>query len=200
MRIGVLALQGGFREHLNAIARVGAETRAVRDPDDLVGLAGLVVPGGESTTISLLADKTGLRAPIQERIQEGFPVLGTCAGMIMLADRVIDGRDDRPPFGGIDMTVQRNAFGRQRESFEIDVAIPELGEDPFCGVFIRAPQVVQVGDDVAVLAEIPAKTAMGKIAAVRQGSLLATAFHPELADDSRIHGYFLRMVKGEGVQ
>lgn len=197
MRIGVLALQGGYREHSIALERQGARAVAVRVPSELAGLDGLVIPGGESTTISLLADRTELRQPIVELIAQGMPMLGTCAGMIMLADRVAGGRADRPSFGGIDMTVQRNAFGRQRDSFEQEVHIAALGAGAFPGVFIRAPQVTQIGSDVIVLGSVSFPNAPGRIVAVRQGSLMATAFHPELVDDGRIHGYFLRLVKGE---
>ena len=201
MRIGVLALQGGFREHSSILGGLGIDVQPVRDPESIDDLDGLVVPGGESTTNALLADRTGLRAGIEAQIAAGLPVFGTCAGMIMLADRVLDGRADRQSFGGINMTVRRNAFGSQRESFEAQIQVPELGDRPFPGVFIRAPQVEHIGDAVSVIAELPDRATQvdppsaGSIVSVRQGWLLATAFHPELTDDARLHEYFVGMVE-----
>ena len=205
--IGVLALQGGFREHEEALVDCGAATVRVRNSADLDGVDGLLIPGGESTTISLLASRSGMLEPVRELVADGMAVYGSCAGMIMLADEVLDGRDDRPSFGGIDMSVRRNAFGRQVDSFEVDLSFEKsvgvaLAVRPFPAVFIRAPWVERVGDEVAVLAQVPgAKTAdvteaAGKIVAVRQGRLLATSFHPELTHDRRVHQYFLEIVKG----
>ena len=182
MKIGVLALQGDFREHLNAAAEAGQETIAVRRPEELDNIDALILPGGESTTIALLADSYQLMAPIKRRISQGMPVYGSCAGMILLADRVIDGVEGQKTFGGINMTVRRNAFGRQVDSFE--GAITFAGKS-VNGVFIRAPWVEEVGSGVEVLA-----ISNGHPVAVRQGKLLATSFHPELTGDLTVHKYF----------
>lgn len=179
------------------LEQVGASTIAVREPEQLAQAEALVIPGGESTTISLLASKTGLLELVRARINDGMPAFGSCAGMIMLADRVLDGREDRPTFGGIDMTVRRNAFGRQVDSFETQLEIPQLGTRDFPGVFIRAPWVEAVGDDVEPLATLTEPDSGARIVAVRQGKLLATAFHPELTTDTRIHALFCAIVKGE---
>jgi 5'-phosphate synthase pdxT subunit len=202
MKIGVLALQGGVAEHCDVLSDLGVTPVRVRAAVELDDLAGLLIPGGESTTISLLADRTGLRQPICELIQHDFPVFGTCAGMIMLADRVTDGRADRPPFGGIDMTVARNAFGRQRESFEMNIDFVGIGGGPFPAVFIRAPAVIDVGPGVGVLSRLPVAVAseagtLGRVVAVRHRRKLAVAFHPELTNDTRVHEYFLQIAKGE---
>lgn len=171
--IGVLALQGDVREHVAALRAVGAEPRPVRRPGELDGLAGLVLPGGESTTIDRLARVFGLHEPIRTRIRQGLPVYGSCAGMIQLAERILDGHPQQQSFGGIDMTVRRNAFGRQVESFEVDLEVDAVGGAPFRAVFIRAPWVEQVGAGVEVLAAVD-----GHPVAVRQGARLATSFHP----------------------
>ncbi|GAA4874786.1 pyridoxal 5'-phosphate synthase glutaminase subunit PdxT [Kitasatospora sp. NPDC048365] len=195
--IGVLALQGDVREHLVALAAADAVARQVRRPEELAEVDALVMPGGESTTISKLAVLFGLMDPLRERVAAGMPVYGTCAGMIMLADKILDGRDDQETVGGIDMTVRRNAFGRQNESFETSIPFEGLEGGPVNGVFIRAPWVEAVGAGVQVLAELPAADGPdSRIVAVRQGNLLATSFHPELTGDHRVHEYFVRMVSG----
>lgn len=195
--IGVLALQGGYREHRQALEAVGATVYQVRSAEDLDQVEGLVIPGGESTTISLLAVNNGLHEPIRQRIADGMPAFGSCAGMIMLADEVLDGRQDRPSFGGIDMTVRRNAFGRQIDSFETGLEIPAIGPQDFPAVFIRAPWVERVGKQVTVLSQLTQPDSAARIVAVRQANLLATAFHPELTPDTRIHALFCAIVKGE---
>ncbi|WP_018350152.1 pyridoxal 5'-phosphate synthase glutaminase subunit PdxT [Longispora albida] len=196
--IGVFALQGDSREHLEALAECDVVARPVRRPEELATVHGLVIPGGESTTMSKLVGIFGLLDPIRERIKGGMPVYGSCAGMIMLADEVLDGRDDQVTFGGIDMVVRRNAFGRQVDSFEADVDIEGLEGDPFHAVFIRAPKVESVGEGVEVLARISGGEADGTIVAVKQGNLLATAFHPELTGDLRVHSLFVDMVRAAG--
>jgi pyridoxal 5'-phosphate synthase pdxT subunit len=191
-RIGVLALQGAFLEHEQALQALGAETREVRLPEQLDGLDGLVIPGGESTTISLLMDSYGLREPIRAMAERGGAIWGTCAGMILLAKGIEDERVRSLEL--MDLKVIRNAFGRQADSFEADLPVPALGDPSFRAVFIRAPIVGTVGESVQVLARLPD----GRVAAARQGRLLATAFHPELAGDSRFHRLFLEMANGEG--
>jgi len=193
--VGVLAIQGDVREHLQSLVSVGAEALAVRSVADLERVDGLVVPGGESTTMSKLAILDGLLEPLQEARRAGLPMYGSCAGMIMLADDVLDARPDQQFIGGIDMVVRRNAFGRQIDSFEADVDVEPLGEPAFPAVFIRAPWVESVGDDVEVLARVIRSGDDGTIVAVRQGALLATAFHPELTGDARIHAMFVQMVQ-----
>jgi 5'-phosphate synthase pdxT subunit len=193
--IGVLALQGDVREHLAALAGSGAGARPVRRPAELDDVDALVVPGGESTTMSNLAVAFGLLDPIRKRIADGMPVYGSCAGMIMLATTVLDGRPDQESFAGIDMTVRRNAFGRQVDSFEAPVHIDEVDGDDFHAVFIRAPWVEDVGAGVRVLGRVTSGPAAGRIVAVRQGNLLATAFHPELTGDLRVHRYFVELVR-----
>jgi 5'-phosphate synthase pdxT subunit len=190
MRIGVAALQGAFREHIQALRRLGVDAVEVRRPQDLEDLDGLIIPGGESTTIRLLMHEFGLDEPLRARIREGLPVLGTCAGMILLA-RSVDG-ERLAGADGLDIDVQRNAFGRQVDSFEADVAIDALGDQPFHAVFIRAPIVESVEDGVDVLARLDD----GRIVAVRQGSVIGISFHPELTDDLRLHRYFLEVVGG----
>lgn len=190
--IGVLALQGDVREHLAALAECDVIARPVRRPEELASVDGLIIPGGESTTISKLAQIFDVFDPIQQRIKEGMPVYGSCAGMIMLADRVLDGRPDQRSFGGIDMTVRRNAFGRQVDSFEAPV---NLDGAPFPAVFIRAPWVEAVEAGVEVLGRVEDGPVDGKIVAVRQGHLLATSFHPELTGDLRVHQLFADMVR-----
>jgi len=186
--IGVLALQGDVREHLRALGGAGARAVPVRRPAEIEAVDGLVIPGGESTTLWRLAMAFDLLEPLRKLIGGGMPAFGSCAGMIMLADRLVDGVRGQQTLGGIDMTVRRNAFGRQVDSFERNI---ELSGEPFHAVFIRAPWVEQVGPDVSVLG-----TDAGRIVAVRQGVLLATAFHPELTPDRRIHELFVSMVKG----
>jgi 5'-phosphate synthase pdxT subunit len=182
MKIGVLALQGDFREHISATKSCGHEAIAVRRPEELALVEALILPGGESTTIALLASTYLLIDPIRLRIAEGMPVYGSCAGMILLADRVIDGVENQQTFGGINMTVRRNAFGRQVDSFEGEIFFAGKALN---GVFIRAPWVEEVGAGVEVLA-----TANDHPVAVRQGKLLATSFHPELTGDTTVHQYF----------
>ncbi|MGW7088031.1 pyridoxal 5'-phosphate synthase glutaminase subunit PdxT [Streptomyces sp. NPDC054871] len=189
--VGVLALQGDVREHLIALASADAVARPVRRPEELADVDGLVIPGGESTTISKLAALFGLLEPLRARVRAGMPVYGTCAGMIMLADKILDPRSEQETFGGIDMIVRRNAFGRQNESFEAAVDIAGIDGDPVEGVFIRAPWVESVGARVEVLAEHE-----GHIVAVRQGNAIATSFHPELTGDHRVHELFVGMVRG----
>src|SRR6266540_5004774 len=183
MIIGVLALQGDVAEHLSALAECDVVARSVRRPDELDSVDALVVPGGESTTMSKLAIEFGVLDPIRKRVAGGMPTYGSCAGMIMLATEVLDGRPDQRGFDGIDMTVRRNAFGRQVDSFEAPVEIEEIDGGPFSAVFIRAPWVERVGADVQVLGRVSAGPAAGRIVAVRQQHLLATAFHPELTGD-----------------
>jgi 5'-phosphate synthase pdxT subunit len=186
--VGVLALQGDVREHLLALARLGVEAGAVRRPAELDAADALVLPGGESTTIARLARSFGLLDPLRERIRAGLPVLGTCAGMILLADRIADG--DEPVFRLLDITVRRNGYGRQLDSFEADLEMPALGTEPMHGVFIRAPIVADVGPKAEVLARDPD----GQPVAVRQGRVLATAFHPELTGDRRLHRLLAELV------
>lgn len=194
--VGVLALQGDVREHLAALTACGAQARRVRRPDELDGLAGIVIPGGESTTIDKLARIFEVRDPLIVALRSGLPAYGSCAGMILLADRVLDGLDDQQSFGGLAVTVRRNAFGRQLESFETDVDLAGIAGGALHAVFIRAPWVESVGDQVHVLGRVtPPRAAEPKIIAVRQGHLLATAFHPEMTDDLRIHRYFVDLVR-----
>jgi 5'-phosphate synthase pdxT subunit len=202
IRIGVLALQGDFAEHATVFSRLGVEAREVRLPEQLDGLDGLVIPGGESTTFTRLMDEYGLREPIRRLAAEGVPIWGTCAGMIVLARQASD--MPRPGLGIMDIVVARNAFGRQVDSFEAALVIPVLGQKPFPAVFIRAPVIRQVGPGVEILARLPAPATGGvhgasldggTIVAARQGRLLATAFHPELTGDPRLHRYFLALVE-----
>lgn len=188
--IGVFALQGDVREHLHALNRLGVDAFTVRRPEELARCDGLVLPGGESTTMYKLARTFDLFEPLVDRIHGGMPTFGTCAGMIMLADRIEDGIEGQETLGGLDITVRRNAFGRQVDSFEGDIAFDGF-DDPVHAVFIRAPWVEDAGPDVEVLATIPAGEAAGRIVAVRQGSLMATSFHPEVGSDDRIHRYFV---------
>lgn len=187
-RIGILAVQGDVREHATALREIGADVVEVRLPRDLVGLDGLILPGGESTTMRKLIGLYGLREPIVALAQGGAPIYGTCAGMILLADRIADG--DEPVLRLLDITVQRNAYGRQLDSFEADIELPSLGAEPMHGVFIRAPVVSEVGPGVEVLAT----DTNGRPIAVRQGRVLATAFHPELTPDRRLHRLLLEMI------
>jgi pyridoxal 5'-phosphate synthase pdxT subunit len=193
--IGVLALQGDVREHIAALEAAGADAVAVRRPSELDGLDGLVLPGGESTTISKLARSFGLMDPLRERIDEGLPVFGSCAGMILLADRIEQGPDGQETFGGIDMTFRRNAFGRQVDSFEEDVELDGVNGGPVRAVFIRAPWVNEIGPKATALGRVSTGPAAGHVVAVRQGQLLATSFHPELSGDGRVHALFVEMVR-----
>lgn len=190
-RIGVLALQGAVRQHVDAIRAVGAEPVEVRLPRDLVDVDALILPGGESTTMRRLIDAYNLRGPIAAMARAGTPMLGTCAGMILMAERNADG--DEPVFGLLDITVRRNGYGRQVDSFEADLDVPALGDAPLHGVFIRAPMVTDVGPRAEVLARDPD----GHPVAVRSGRVVATAFHPELTADRRLHRLLLEMVGEE---
>lgn len=191
--IGVFALQGDVREHLHALEDLGVRAIAVRRPEELEACAGLVLPGGESTTMAKLARSFGLLEPLRKRIATGMPAFGTCAGMILLADRVLDGAADQETVGGLDITVRRNAFGRQVDSFETDLTVTGL-DAPVHAVFIRAPWVEQVGEDVEVLARVETGEAAGRIVAVRSGPLMATSFHPEVGSDRRLHRAFVDLV------
>ncbi len=193
--IGVLALQGDVREHLAALRDQGAEAVAVRRPEELAGVDGLVLPGGESTTIAKLAERFGLMAPLRAAVRAGLPAYGSCAGMILLADRLLDAPPDQETIGGLDVTVRRNAFGRQADSFESDMAFEGVGGGPLHAVFIRAPWVEEAGEGVAVLGRIVGGEADGRIVAVRQGNLVATSFHPELTGDRRVHALFVEIVR-----
>jgi len=193
--IGVLALQGDVKEHEIALQAVRARTIRVRSAEDLSGIDGLVIPGGESTTMSNLAIRAGLFEPLRAASSAGLPMYGSCAGMIMLADRVTDARPDQETIGGLDVTVRRNAFGRQVDSFEIDLDVPVVGTTPFKAVFIRAPLVESTGPEVEVLSTLRRNGAAGTIVAVRQGVRLATSFHPELTGDTRIHELFVQIVR-----
>jgi pyridoxal 5'-phosphate synthase pdxT subunit len=187
-KIGVLALQGAFREHREALGALGVEAVEVRRPEHLAGVDALVMPGGESTTMSKLLDTADLRDVIAERLADGLPVLGTCAGMILLARDVLDARPDQRSFGAIDLVVRRNAYGRQLDSFEADLDVSALAPGgPFPGVFIRAPGVESVGDGVEVLVRHEDRPVL-----VAQGAVVATSFHPELSGDLRIHQWFVR--------
>lgn len=206
-RIGVLALQGDIREHLGALQAAGAQAVRVRRPEELDGLDGLVLPGGESTTIGKLLTTFEVLEPLRAAIAGGLPAYGSCAGMILLADRVVDGLADQPLIGGLDVLVRRNAFGRQVDSFEGEVDITGVAGGPVPTVFIRAPWVESVGDSVQVLGRLGTHVhsrstgqgpgaAADRIVAVRQGNLLATSFHPELTGDPRVHALFVAMVRG----
>lgn len=218
LRMGVLALQGDFREHLRAMEAAGAVGVGVRRPAELAGLDGLIIPGGESTAIDKLARAFDLRGPLRDRIRDGLPVYGSCAGMILLANDIADpardlAGDPQRTFGGLDITVRRNAFGRQRESFETDLDFKALdfsADDdgavaPVHAVFIRGPWVERVGDGVEVLARVePSRPGhpgfldgTARIVAVRSGKLLATSFHPEVTGEKRVHELFIRMIRGE---
>ena len=192
MKIGVLAVQGAFAEHITTLRKLDTEAQPVRLPEHLLEVDGLVIPGGESTTISKLLDIYKLTAVIRRLAGEGMPVWGTCAGMILLARHIVE--DSTPTLGLMDITVRRNAFGRQVDSFESSLDVPALGPEPYPAVFIRAPYIEDVDGRVDVLATL----ADGTIVAVRQENLLATAFHPELTDDLRFHGYFLDIVRDGG--
>ncbi len=191
MRIGVLALQGDFLEHRKVLEGLGVEAVEVRLPEHLDGLQGLILPGGESTAIGKLMVEYGLLEPIRARARAGFPLWGTCAGMILMAREAVDALPGQPVLGVMDIVVRRNAFGRQVDSFEADLEVPALGPEPVRAVFIRAPWIEAWGPEVEVLARLEDGTAV----AARQGHLLATAFHPELTDDPRFHAYFLELAR-----
>jgi 5'-phosphate synthase pdxT subunit len=192
--IGVLAVQGDVREHLQALELAGARTIAVRRPSEVEAIDGLVIPGGESTTMDKLVRIFDLNEPLVARLRAGLPAYGSCAGMIMLADRILDGHRHQQTLGGLDITVRRNAFGRQVDSFEDDLRIRELGPEPVRAVFIRAPWVEEIGDDVQVLASVHVAGGDHPVA-VRQGNLLATSFHPEVTGDHRVHAFFADIVR-----
>ncbi|WP_438672283.1 pyridoxal 5'-phosphate synthase glutaminase subunit PdxT [Solihabitans fulvus] len=197
--VGVLALQGDVREHLVALAECDVLARPVRRPEELAEVDGLVLPGGESTTMSRLLDTFELLEPLRARLKDGLPAYGSCAGMILLADRAIDARADQHQLCALDVVVRRNAFGRQVDSFEAVLDLAGVEDGPVHAVFIRAPWVESVGDNVEVLARVPespiAGEAAGRIVAVRQGPVLATAFHPELTGDARVHRLFVETVR-----
>ena len=204
LRIGVLAVQGDVREHLFALSSLGAQVVGVRRPGELDDVDALVIPGGESTTMDKLVRAFDLQQPLRKRIADGMPVYGSCAGMIMLADRIADSRPDQETLGGLNITVRRNAFGRQVDSFEEDLHIPAIAgmttrppghPATFKAVFIRAPWVEEMGEDVEVLATVETGPAAGRVVAIRTGNLLATSFHPEVTGDHRIHEYFTQMVR-----
>ena len=192
--IGVLAVQGDVREHAATLTALGADVVAVRRPGEVEQIDGLVIPGGESTVMDKLVRAFELRDPLRARLAAGMPAYGSCAGMIMLADRIADARPDQETLGGIDMTVRRNAFGRQVDSFETELDYAGLDE-PVHAVFIRAPWVDEAGEGVEVLARVGEGPAAGRIVAVRQGNLVATSFHPEVGGDRRIHAEFVRIVE-----
>ena len=202
--MGVLAVQGDVREHISALSSLGEKVVGVRRPSELDDVDALIIPGGESTTMDKLVRAFDLQEPLRKRIAGGMPVYGSCAGMIMLADRIADARADQETLGGLDITVRRNAFGRQVDSFEEDLHIPAIAElttaprghpSTFKAVFIRAPWVEQLGGGVEVLAKVESGPAAGKVVAIRAGNLLATSFHPEVTGDHRIHEYFTQMVR-----
>ena len=184
--VGVLALQGAFREHVAAVSRLGVAAREVRQLKDMDSIDAMIIPGGESTTMGKLLNEWHMLEPLRERIMQGMPVYGSCAGLILLC-RTIE-NSDQPRLGVLDATVRRNAFGRQVDSFETELSMPEVGPDPVPAVFIRAPVLISVGPEVRVLAEVK-----GQAVAVRQNNILATSFHPELTPDTRLHSYFLNM-------
>ena len=189
--MGVLALQGDFREHLMVLRELGADAVPVRRESELDGVTGLVIPGGESSVMDKLSRTFGLAEPLKARIAAGMPVYGTCAGLIMLADTVLDAINGQQSLGGLDIAVRRNAFGNQLDSFETDLDIPELGDPPVHAVFIRAPVVEKVGPRAHALAALDD----GRVVAVEQGNLLGTSFHPEMTDDYRFHARFLDRVR-----
>ncbi|CAB4925609.1 unannotated protein [freshwater metagenome] len=195
MKVGVLALQGDVREHMSALIACGVEPLAVRRPDEVSHVDAMVIPGGESTTIAQLARIFGVFDVMRERISKGMPVYGSCAGMILLADEILDAKAGQETFGGLDITVRRNAFGRQVDSFESDISFRDGSTDLIRAVFIRAPWVERVGVGIEVLAEVDSHPV-----AVRSASVLATSFHPELTGDHRIHRYFIEEVARVAIQ
>jgi len=188
--IGVLALQGDFREHIAVLTALGANAVPVRRPAELAAVSGLVIPGGESSVMDKLSRLFGLAGPLKAAISDGLPVYGTCAGLIMLADRVLDSIDGQQTLGGFDVTVRRNAFGNQLDSFEVDLDVPSFGERPVHAVFIRAPVVESAGHGVEVLASLDD----GRIVAIQSGNLLGTSFHPEITGETRFHERFITIV------
>ncbi len=190
-RVGVLALQGDVREHLRVLTSLGADAVPVRRPEELAPVSGLVIPGGESSVIDKLARAFGMQGPVRTAIAEGMPMYGTCAGLILLADRLTDAIAGQETFGGLDVTVQRNAFGTQADSFEVDLDVPAVSVAPVHAAFIRAPLVIDVGEGVDVLARL----ADGRVVAVRQGNLFGTAFHPEVTGETGFHALFLDAVR-----
>ena len=190
MNIGILALQGAFAAHQRVLTDLGASVTLVRGVEDVNDLDGIVVPGGESTTMSMLLDSSGIAAPLGERVRNGFPAFGTCAGLILLAEKIVDGRADQQQLGGLAITARRNGYGRQIDSFEASISVSEAGNTfAMNGVFIRAPRIEEVTGDVEVLG-----TVNGDAVLVRQGNILGATFHPELSDDHRVHEMFLKMV------
>jgi 5'-phosphate synthase pdxT subunit len=189
-KVGVLALQGDFREHIAVLRSLGADAVPVKRPEELGSIDGLVIPGGESSVMDKLSRMFGLADPLKAAIASGMPVYGTCAGLIMLADTVLDSIDGQQTLGGFDLVVRRNAFGSQLDSFETDLEVPALGGPPVHAVFIRAPIVETVGEKARALASLPD----GRVVAVEQGNLLGTSFHPEMTGDTRFHGYFLNKI------
>lgn len=190
MNIGILALQGAFAAHQRVLTDLGASVTLVRGVEDVNGLDGIVLPGGESTTMSMLLDSSGIAAPLRERVRNGFPAFGTCAGLILLAEKIVDGRADQQQLGGLAITARRNGYGRQIDSFEASISVSEAGNTfAMNGVFIRAPRIEEVTGDVEVLG-----TVNGDAVLVRQGNILGATFHPELSDDHRVHEMFLKMV------
>ncbi|QYF74989.1 pyridoxal 5'-phosphate synthase glutaminase subunit PdxT [Cryobacterium sp. PAMC25264] len=194
MTVGVLALQGDFREHAAMLSSLGSEVLLVRRPEELAVVDGLVIPGGESSVMDKLTRLFGLAEPLRTAVGSGLPVYGTCAGLIMLADTVLDGISGQQSLGGLDISVRRNAFGSQRASFETDLDVPVFGGPPVHAVFIRAPVVESVGPKATALATI----ADGRCVAVEQGNLIGTSFHPEITGEHRFHEYFLQKVRGAG--
>jgi 5'-phosphate synthase pdxT subunit len=190
-QVGVLALQGDFREHIAVLRGLGADAVPVRRPEELARVGGLVIPGGESSVMDKLSRTFGLAQPLKDAIAGGLPVYGTCAGLIMLADRILDGIAGQQSLGGLDVAVRRNAFGSQLDSFETDLDIPVLGAEPVHAVFIRAPIVESVGEKATALAAV----ADGRVVAVEQGNLIGTSFHPEITGETRFHQYFLDKVR-----
>ncbi|WP_374010390.1 pyridoxal 5'-phosphate synthase glutaminase subunit PdxT [Leifsonia sp. LS-T14] len=193
-KVGVLALQGDFREHLAVLRGLGADAVPVRRPSELSEIGGLVIPGGESSVMDKLSRAFGLAEPLRAAIGDGLPVYGTCAGLIMLADRILDGIAGQQTLGGLDVAVRRNAFGSQVDSFETDLDIPAVGAEPMHAVFIRAPIVESVGERATALAQVED----GRVVAVEQGNLIGTSFHPEITGDTRFHEYFLAKVREAG--
>jgi 5'-phosphate synthase pdxT subunit len=189
-KVGVLALQGDFREHIAVLRSLGADAVPVKRPEELERVDGLVIPGGESSVMDKLSRMFGLADPLKAAIASGLPVYGTCAGLIMLADSVLDSIEGQQTLGGFDLVVRRNAFGSQLDSFETDLEVPALGGPPVHAVFIRAPIVETVGEKARALASLPD----GRVVAVEQGNLLGTSFHPEMTGDTRFHGYFLNKI------
>ena len=199
--IGVLALQGAFAEHTKMLRQLGVTAREVRKPEELAGLDGLIIPGGESTSMALIAERWGLVQPLKAWVAAGKPTWGTCAGMILLSDRATGLKQGgQALIGGLDVTVNRNYFGRQIDSFEADLAVPALGDPPIHAVFIRAPAITGTGDGVEVLAKLTDNAGQRVVVAVQAGPILATAFHPELTDDLRWHVFFVQMIQDRRIE